>query len=699
MRLKINHLLIPVCWFCLLFLLSSPPPATGSSPNLSYLPVINSGLRGWIGPYGGFIVAMAIDPTDPQVLYAGTRGSGIYKSLDGGLSWHAANTGLGSLSINSLAIDPQTHTTLYAGMYKNQIYKSTDGGASWKLSASGMQAEAVVYSIAIDPSQPSRIYAATRGISNNGNPPWSGILYRSMDSGQSWLPVLQNVGGADAQDWAYSLAIDPAHTWSVYAATHEHGPYHSNDYGNSWYPSHDGIYDDSGRSIAINPDTSNGTILYYGVWHYDTVYKSINGGNDWFLSNNGNYYVKVYEIAIDPLHGDTVYLATFNRGVLKTEDGGTFWSSGGLDSSLIYTLSINPTTPTQLYAGTAGEGVFSSPDAGDNWVPANTGIENSMPTAVLAPPSDPYTLYASIYGAGVLRSQDGGQTWTQINSGLTDKYVHTLVYDPAHPWLLYALTDGAGLFRYDLSNGGSWTAVGGGLPLTCTPHPGFPTGHPFASDDLQEAVQTPASSPDSPLASVNLYSISYAPSNQQVAYMGTGGSGVYKSTNGGDYWNPAGLAGENVTNLAVSPADANLVYAATASAGSLRVSSDGGGTWSSLSLPVTFYAVTTSPAAPAAVYTGTSAGVYRYASGTWKLLGLGSQSITALWVDAANPAKLIAGTTAGAFYTNDGGLTWKTVNPLLDNYPIQAINLDPTQPNHFYFSTSTHGIFTASPGN
>jgi len=266
---------------------------------------------------------MAGDPSNERVLYAGTWGSGVYKSGDGGASWQAVNHGLANLYINSLAIDPTQPSTIYAGTYRDQLYKSTDGGISWTWSGAGMQEQAIVYAIAIDPFVTSTVYAGTRGISNNGNPPWNGVVYKSIDAGLTWAAVLEDIGGPEAQDWVYSLAVNPNQEHDVFAATHEHGPYHSYDYGNTWHPIVDGINDYSGRSIVVSPERDS-TTLYYGVWHTDTIYKSYNGGNDWFPSNREIQFTKVNDIALAPSNSDTIYMATFTHGVLKSTDGGVF---------------------------------------------------------------------------------------------------------------------------------------------------------------------------------------------------------------------------------------------------------------------------------------------------------------------------------------------------------------------------------------
>ncbi len=265
MHLKTKRILIPTLITGLFLIGSYFSSAAQAITNITYLPLVSINLTGWIGPYGGYITTVVIDRYNPQVVYAGSWGAGVFKTQDSGQKWLSANLGLGNLYINSMAIDPKNSSTLYAGTYKNQIYKSTDGGNTWIWSGTGMQDQAIVYSIAINPVNTSIVYAATRGISNNGAPPWNGVVYRSTNAGQTWDPVLSNVGGESAQDWVYSLAVGPHDTKNVFAAAHEHGPYFSPNNGDSWYPLPNGIQDFSGRAIAINPASDD--ILYYGVWH------------------------------------------------------------------------------------------------------------------------------------------------------------------------------------------------------------------------------------------------------------------------------------------------------------------------------------------------------------------------------------------------------------------------------------------------
>ena len=103
---------------------------------------VSAGVNRWtsIGPEGGWIRALAIDPLTPSILYAGTASGVVFKSTDGGQSWSGGEIGLPNdygpfylLSdddITCLAIDPATSTTVYAGT-NSGVYKTTNGGATW----------------------------------------------------------------------------------------------------------------------------------------------------------------------------------------------------------------------------------------------------------------------------------------------------------------------------------------------------------------------------------------------------------------------------------------------------------------------------------------------------------------------------------------------------------------------------------------
>src|SRR5262245_19566124 len=225
-----------------------------------------AGLNVWTtgGPPGaGAISAVAIDRQNPTTVYAGGGSSnkGAFKSVNGGATWTAINTGLTFdpvhfplLSVNSVLVDHQNPSIVYAGTFLDGVYKSTNGGASWveangtpKVLSGGSTVE-----MAMDPQNPSIIYAGT-----------TAALWKTVNGGATWEK--KEVGLADK--YIGAIAIDPQVPTTVYVSTQLHQVYKSVNGGESWQPSSTGLV--SGgfaigiNALAINPQ--NPSIVYAGA--------------------------------------------------------------------------------------------------------------------------------------------------------------------------------------------------------------------------------------------------------------------------------------------------------------------------------------------------------------------------------------------------------------------------------------------------
>lgn len=154
---------------------------------------ISAGDNQWStqGPYGGPIRSVAIDPTNTDILYAGTTGGGAFKSTDAGANWTAIGPENWSRFSISVVIDPATPTTLHTGWST-----STDGGANWVNAASGASSPVV-----IDPTNTNILYG-------NGG----GGIEKSIDGGANYVTVLAR------SEPGLALALDPTTPTTVYAS-------------------------------------------------------------------------------------------------------------------------------------------------------------------------------------------------------------------------------------------------------------------------------------------------------------------------------------------------------------------------------------------------------------------------------------------------------------------------------------------------
>ncbi|MEO8054351.1 MAG: hypothetical protein ABI768_04315 [Acidobacteriota bacterium] len=146
------------------------------------------------------MTALAIDPSTPATLYAGTSDGGAFKSTNGGGNWSAINAGMTATRVENLVIDPSKTATLYAGTDRG-VFRSTNGGATWAAASTGLT-NLSINALTIDPATPTTLYAGTRG----------GGVFRSTDSGRTWTAL--NPGLSDLN--VNALALDPTGT-TLYA--------------------------------------------------------------------------------------------------------------------------------------------------------------------------------------------------------------------------------------------------------------------------------------------------------------------------------------------------------------------------------------------------------------------------------------------------------------------------------------------------
>lgn len=205
----------------------------------------NDGDLGWLPT----VQALAIDPSAPATMYAGTLWGNVFKTTDA-RTWVWSGWGLVGAHVYALAVDPQHPGTVYASLYDGEegppdtrigygVFKSTDGGANWLPASNGLT-NLLVRTLAVDPLNPTTVYAGTHG----------GGVFRSVDGAASWVPA-----GTGAGQYVASLAIEPAQPGTLYAATYDAGVFRSRDGGGSWAPLNRGldVPTTSAQAISLDP--------------------------------------------------------------------------------------------------------------------------------------------------------------------------------------------------------------------------------------------------------------------------------------------------------------------------------------------------------------------------------------------------------------------------------------------------------------
>jgi hypothetical protein len=408
--------------------------------------------------------ALASDPSSGATLYAGNvSGFGILKSTDGGAHWSSANDGLpvnrnGTASYSplvlALAVDPSHPSTVYAGTYGNGLFQSSDGGSTWASADAGMR-DAYVAALALSPGQSSTVYAATLG----------GGVYRSLDSARTWTLASAGLN----LSLVSALVADPAAPDTLYAATFD-GVEKSADGGVSWQGVNTGLPVDPVAALALVPGSHQ---TLFAATRGGGLLQSADGGVTWSASSQGLTDSFVSSIAVDPSNPSTLYAGTAHpydgtqsERVFKSTDGGSTWAQTSLDASSfsIDFLAVNPGNPSQVVAGSQGSvGYFQSLDSGKTWSKVASNASCGGVNAILFSGSTTYLGTT----AGVCRSTDGGKTW--LPSAVASlASVSALLIDPADSSTLYAgaspvVVGGTGGVFRSSDGGQTWEAVGTGL--------------------------------------------------------------------------------------------------------------------------------------------------------------------------------------------------------------------------------------------
>lgn len=606
-----------------------------------------------IGPDGGVVTALAAAPAQPATVYAGLRGGGMFRSLDGGGSWAYAGAGLGRTpDALGLAVDAGRPGTVYA-ITNFGLARTTNGGVSWKPVSPTGSAGHLLTAVAADPRRSGVVYVALDG---------GGIL-ASADRGRTWNHL------SGPPDTVLVLAIDPVVSTTLYAGTQFSGVFRSTDAGIHWRGITRGIHPSVTRVVAIAIDPHHPQTLFFATGG-DAPYRSVDGGAHWTKSFTGlGQQPDIRALAIDPAHSATVFAASPRDGVFRSLDGGLTWrpadaglpdlsinallaagsglfvgsQSGvaashdraltwrtgrGLKGNSISSLAIDSQDPPRMYAFD-GSHLFKSASRGVSWIrlplPPPAGSDFLAPTGPVAVhPDDPQQVELGFIGS-VARSDDGGRTWAN-GFGVGCVYPGLVVIDPHDPEVLY--TSGSLVFG------------------ACDQQPGACNSYKFDHGQVS-CLRDPAINP----------------------------------------W--------GMPVIAVDPAASNHLFA---SGDKLYHSVDAGATWSVLSAAISPFVLLLDPVHSGTLYAGVfPAGVGRSADGgaTWQIATAGLPTDTpvlSLAIDPTLPSTLYASTFYAVYRSTDSGATWAPLGPGLEQVLVWRIVLDPLDPGILYAATYGGGV-------
>ncbi|MGO9199011.1 MAG: WD40/YVTN/BNR-like repeat-containing protein [Limisphaerales bacterium] len=356
------------------------------------------------GAHTGIPIALTVDHSDARVVYLNSYVGGVFKSIDGGETWHISSAGYTGAQMWDIAMDP-AHPALVYASGRLGVAKSEDGGNSWSYLASAMKQDNFIEAggVSVDGRDPSDVLLASR---------WGGRIVWSNDGGRSWRRAegIGELPGGGVSQFA-RFAGDPKVVYAAANATFGGG---------------------AGQSLG--------------------VLKSTDGGRHWQAINAGLIGdLNINAITVHPIDADRAYAGALNGGVYYTKDGGKHWhETGGHFARNILALAISPLDPRRLFAGAESNGLFASDDAGRTWEPAGAGLDpNASITTIKFDPLASNVIWVADLHTGVYRSLDGGRRWVAVNRGLCTRAVKALAIS-ADGQTLYAATDGEGVFRLEI---------------------------------------------------------------------------------------------------------------------------------------------------------------------------------------------------------------------------------------------------------
>ncbi len=398
-----------------------------------------------LGSYHSSIRAIAVAPSDPQVLAVGIS-DGVLLSTDGGKQWDRISRGYRSLyNVESMAFDPRDSNTLYVGTW-HLGFKTTNLGKKWDAIHEGMVTDSDMFSLLVNPKDPENLYASA----------CTGI-YRSDNGGTNWTKLKSGLP-KDANR-TRTLLMDPLDPSTVYAGTTV-GLFVSRDGGANWKVMVPGVVV---NTIAVQP-IENGVIL--AGTDDAGVLRSSDGGQSFETVNTGFIYRQVTDLAVASDGSGRVYAAVASDrsygGFFFSGDRGRSWESynEGLNEEVDSITSILALSSNRLVLLGTTEGVYLGIPGEKPWT--RVGLTRDLRVLDLtAGPGRDITYIAAESGAYELNLRL--QTLHRLVIPVYKGRINTILFDSSSGQLFAG--GETGLFR-SKDAGKNWSMKVRGLPYT-----------------------------------------------------------------------------------------------------------------------------------------------------------------------------------------------------------------------------------------
>lgn len=668
-----------------------------------------------VGPFrGGRSAAVAGSYKSKNTFYFGATGGGVWKTTDGGSNWKNISDKYFGSTIGAVAVAPSDEDIIYAGEGENTIrgnvseglggvWRSEDGGRTWK--NIGLKDGRHIIRIVVHPKDPNTVWAGVLGHAFGSNE-MRGV-YKTTDGGKTWRRTLF----VNNQSGTSDLVMEPGNPNVLYAGTWRmirtpysmesggegSGLWKSTDGGETWtnisyrkgLPK--GLWGIVGVAVApSNPDK-----IYALIENPSGgLFASSDGGETWVLTSNDNnirqrawYYTKVF---VDPKNENTVYAP--NVGFMRSRDGGKTFQSVRTPHGDHHDLWIDPADASRMIVADDG-GAQISFDGGENWSTYmnqptaqfyRVSTDNSFPYRILGAQQDNSTIRIKSRSKGAAITETDWQETAGSESG----YV---VADPLNPDIVYGGNYGGYLSRLDHKTGENravspWpdNPMGAGadvlkyrfqwnFPIFFSPHNPrrlYAAGNVlFATEDEGQTWQQ--ISPD-------------LTTNDKSKQLSSGGP-ITKDNTSVEYYCTIFTAAE-------SPYEKDLLWTGSDD-GLIHLSRDGGKNWTNVTPAAApkwmmWNSIDADPFKKGAAYAvGTRYKLddftpYIYKTEdygkTWKLITTGINKLhfaRVMRADKKRPGLLYAGTEYGMYVSYNDGALWKPFQLNLPEVPITDLTI------------------------